>query len=597
MANPRYSRSGPASSLMSNQVDLGWDAVQRELKEIDHGQAALESSEFERGNRFAAINKKHWKAQETCTCCTNSACKKKFGALDRKLHCRRCGDVFCDACTQYKRKLSLYAKPDPDGQLYRVCLKCFDQGPQPLGTSRDWTAVFMEQRQRSRQLKSNGGPGYLAPKHSSLTRRLGVKEELDRLQHGFQNYAASWLKSTVAELRVSVPDWQRSPHWENPKTVTLCHICRNNFGILATKHHCKVCGRIMCKQCSAEELMLYMDDATKEVQWAIYGFEGCPAKEPSARLYLRCCSVCRDDLKPFKAKQLDAVEVACEADVMGDLAKIHTDLCHLQEKLEKQIPVFQEHVESMNGVRTTAGVSPIKRLAKSQMDVSDCITRYALLLNQRLRRVRPTHKLHATILSRIAQSKMLYYRERLFVFRALKHCLAESTPQEVLDLVQNTVELQTITSVYIFMCQLSMEVLNMTEVYSLDKELLESLMPLQRNETCTKDMKHAVDRCCKIGQPEDLEDHLRKARELISMRYKEKDQRLIKSHLWSANLTKSRRQALITGRCYEVVGRVHQELEAKSSVHHFEQSKEALSILKAQLDVYVSRQANGFVWR
>lgn len=37
------------------------------------------------------------------------------------------------------------------------------------------------------------------------------------------------------------------------------------------------------------------------------------------------------------------------------------------------------------------------------MDVSDCITRYGLLLNQRVGKMKPTQKMHATLLSRVAQ--------------------------------------------------------------------------------------------------------------------------------------------------------------------------------------------------
>lgn len=33
---------------------------------------------------------------------------------------RRCGEVFCGKCSQYRRRLSLFATPDPNGISYRV---------------------------------------------------------------------------------------------------------------------------------------------------------------------------------------------------------------------------------------------------------------------------------------------------------------------------------------------------------------------------------------------------------------------------------------------------------------------------------------------
>ena len=36
----------------------------------------------------------------------------------------RCGEVFCGKCSQFRRRLSLFATPDPDGKSYRVGTNC-----------------------------------------------------------------------------------------------------------------------------------------------------------------------------------------------------------------------------------------------------------------------------------------------------------------------------------------------------------------------------------------------------------------------------------------------------------------------------------------
>jgi len=49
-----------------------------------------------------------WKADEGVTNCENEACKNKnkpFSMFRRKHHCRRCGGIFCDDCTQKRRTL------------------------------------------------------------------------------------------------------------------------------------------------------------------------------------------------------------------------------------------------------------------------------------------------------------------------------------------------------------------------------------------------------------------------------------------------------------------------------------------------------------
>lgn len=53
-------------------------------------------------------------------------CQKEFTALRRRHHCRRCGNVFCDPCSQQRAKLLLFAIREPA----RVCDRCFVEAPQ-----------------------------------------------------------------------------------------------------------------------------------------------------------------------------------------------------------------------------------------------------------------------------------------------------------------------------------------------------------------------------------------------------------------------------------------------------------------------------------
>jgi len=46
-----------------------------------------------------------WKADNEVNACENEKCKKQFTIVRRKHHCRRCGGIFCDACTTKRRTL------------------------------------------------------------------------------------------------------------------------------------------------------------------------------------------------------------------------------------------------------------------------------------------------------------------------------------------------------------------------------------------------------------------------------------------------------------------------------------------------------------
>lgn len=62
-----------------------------------------------------------WVPDSITTHCT--ACRKEFGLTRRKHHCRRCGDIFCHACSDYS--LPLLNEIGQIGKPVRVCLACF----------------------------------------------------------------------------------------------------------------------------------------------------------------------------------------------------------------------------------------------------------------------------------------------------------------------------------------------------------------------------------------------------------------------------------------------------------------------------------------
>ena len=38
--------------------------------------------------------------------------------------------------------------------------------------------------------------------------------------------------------------------WERDEDVPNCRICDREFTVLTRRHHCRVCGRIVCAKCS-----------------------------------------------------------------------------------------------------------------------------------------------------------------------------------------------------------------------------------------------------------------------------------------------------------------------------------------------------------
>ncbi|KAJ8538249.1 hypothetical protein K7X08_014789 [Anisodus acutangulus] len=75
--------------------------------------------------------KDHWVPDEAVSKCT--ACGSAFNAFVRKHHCRNCGDIFCDKCTQGRTALTA----DENAPVVRVCDRCMAEVSRRLSSAKD----------------------------------------------------------------------------------------------------------------------------------------------------------------------------------------------------------------------------------------------------------------------------------------------------------------------------------------------------------------------------------------------------------------------------------------------------------------------------
>lgn len=59
--------------------------------------------------------------------CDHATCKKSFNTFTRRHHCRRCGNIFCGAHSDYQIPLDQDANYNPRGVPSRACAHCFNQ--------------------------------------------------------------------------------------------------------------------------------------------------------------------------------------------------------------------------------------------------------------------------------------------------------------------------------------------------------------------------------------------------------------------------------------------------------------------------------------
>ncbi|KJE96929.1 hypothetical protein CAOG_09048 [Capsaspora owczarzaki ATCC 30864] len=181
------------------------------------------------------VTKAHWKPDALATRCPQPGCGVSFSLLERRHHCRKCGDIYCEKHVKFEMRLNAQAKPDPQrGVLCSVCQFCFQTRAghqQEPGQTRSLTRAYIGERQRRLDLRAN-----------SIDRIVTVVERLAVLKNATPS--ADLDKEQASIVR-----------WMPDISAIKCPFCGEAFGMFFTRrHHCRLCGRVVCtgKGCSRD---------------------------------------------------------------------------------------------------------------------------------------------------------------------------------------------------------------------------------------------------------------------------------------------------------------------------------------------------------
>lgn len=163
--------------------------------------------------------------------------------------------------------------------------------------------------------------------------------------------------------------------WVNDQDVPFCPDCGGKFNIRNRRHHCRLCGSIMCRKCTEFiplALAYKLTSGTREALWAP-GQSGSPGTagpvvqqtsrrgsinsissvssvlEEKDEDRVRCCHHCMDALLRHQHK----LE---EKDHMPDIVKLYERLRTCMEKVEAKAPEYMRMAESLNAGETTCNL-------------------------------------------------------------------------------------------------------------------------------------------------------------------------------------------------------------------------------------------------
>ncbi|RKP05799.1 hypothetical protein THASP1DRAFT_32366 [Thamnocephalis sphaerospora] len=193
------------------------------------------------------MRRDHWQPHTEGATCSALGCAEKRGPLSLrtgKENCRRCGRLFCNYHCGCAMRLDESARHDPErGRWCRVCMDCFQTRPgygdhEGKCLVRIRTNMFAESRQ-------------LAVERSNLEANR-LKKRLEKLAQAYADPASvvgSALLRIKSQPQIRKHIDQAIVMWDVDTTAETCPLCGDGFTKLTKrKHHCRLCGRIVCGQ-------------------------------------------------------------------------------------------------------------------------------------------------------------------------------------------------------------------------------------------------------------------------------------------------------------------------------------------------------------
>ncbi|KAJ7408344.1 Rabenosyn-5 [Pitangus sulphuratus] len=211
----------------------------------------------------------------------------------------------------------------------------------------------------------------LVQKAKRAKKKLLKREGDDRTDSGSQERYESfsyggvdpymWEPQEVAIEKSVVP-------WVSDQDVPFCPDCGSKFSIRNRRHHCRLCGSIMCKKCMeliSLPLASKLTSASKEALGSHSSPNSSPNSVHGSRRgsississvssvldekdddRIRCCQHCKDTLLK-REQQID------EKEYTPEIVKLYEKLRLCMEKVDQKAPEYIRMAESLNAGETT----------------------------------------------------------------------------------------------------------------------------------------------------------------------------------------------------------------------------------------------------
>ncbi|OCT85779.1 rabenosyn-5 [Xenopus laevis] len=233
--------------------------------------------------------------------------------------------------------------------------------------------------------------------------------------------------------------------WVSDQDVPFCPDCGNKFTIRNRRHHCRLCGSIMCRRCTELITLPFASKLTSASKHSLSA-HGSPNLSPSSSAQtsrrgsisslssvssvleekdddkIRCCHHCKDTLLK-REQQLD------EKEHTPEIVKYYQKLRSCMEKVDEKAPEYIRMAQSINAGETTYNLDHTNNLRvelQKYYELIDALSKKILTLgmNEEPKPHPKTQQLQ----------KMVRYSATLFVQEKLLGLMSLPTKEKYEDL-------------------------------------------------------------------------------------------------------------------------------------------------------------------
>lgn len=223
--------------------------------------------------------------------------------------------------------------------------------------------------------------------------------------------------------------------WVNDQDVPFCPDCGSKFSIRNRRHHCRLCGSIMCKKCMELISLLLANKLTSASRDAL-STHTSPSQSPGSvhgsrrgsigsvssmssvldekeDERIRCCRHCKDTLLR-REQQMD------EREHTPAITKLYEKLRLCMEKVDQKAPEYVRMAASLNAGETTYSLeqaSDLRLEVQKVYELIDALSKKILTLG--LNQDPPPHPNTLRLQRMIRYSATLFVQEKLLGLMSL----------------------------------------------------------------------------------------------------------------------------------------------------------------------------------